>query len=334
MSKARDTADWGQYKPQRKNLIINGNFNVWQRGSSVNGITNGVYAADRWQYWFGDEILNVLKQGFSVGQTNVPNEPEFYAKHQLSGASASGQWWMVQKIEDVRTLAGEEATVSFYARSTVGTTLSGASMRQDFGSGGSTAVTTTGVVDDGTLTANVWKKITVSVSVPSISGKIIGTNHSLWLIIQLPDNLNADVDIAQVQVEKGIEATDFEFRSYAEEYHLCKRYYQKSFGINLTPADSQANNYHIATAYATSADRVFIPLPVEMRVAPTVTLYQPAAGGTSGRWAYYNGSAWVDYTNTVVATASAKYILIQSTGSFSLYDSHHTNGLWVADAEL
>ena len=53
MSRAYDNAADGRYQQGgRRNLIINGNFDVWQRGTTFNTATvSDHYSADRWKYY-------------------------------------------------------------------------------------------------------------------------------------------------------------------------------------------------------------------------------------------------------------------------------------------
>jgi hypothetical protein len=60
MSKALDIADYGQYPPVRKNLLINGNFDVWQRGTSFAAITNDDYSSDRWKWGFSGSMVTTM----------------------------------------------------------------------------------------------------------------------------------------------------------------------------------------------------------------------------------------------------------------------------------
>ncbi|MBT8450197.1 MAG: carbohydrate-binding protein CenC, partial [Gammaproteobacteria bacterium] len=66
--------------PTRKNLMGNGNFDVWQR-STLNQTTNGFYNADRWGMWAEQSTFTSSQQAFTLGQTDVPNNPKYYMRH-------------------------------------------------------------------------------------------------------------------------------------------------------------------------------------------------------------------------------------------------------------
>ena len=138
MSRAYDNAADGRYQQGgRRNLIINGNFNVAQRGTSSS--TNGYSSLDRWT-WSGTGTLS--QETFTVGQTDVPGEPEKYLKFAITTGAANTR--VEQRIEDVRTTAGQTFTISFYAK---GTNPAGGEIdiqcEQRFGSGGSNEVVLT-----------------------------------------------------------------------------------------------------------------------------------------------------------------------------------------------
>lgn len=249
----------------RKNYIINGNFDIWQRGTSLTGQTSSKYLADRWRTEPSTTTYDYNQGTFTVGQTDVPNNPQFYADFTITGADDNFR--PEQRIEDVRTLAGETITISFWAKYTTNPpTDFRTTIRQYFGSGGSSDVYT--VFASGQTLTTSWQKFEVTGTVPSISGKTIGTGNLLSISpFWNGNNETFDVQIAQVQVEKGSVATDFEVRPIGEEFALCQRYYLRwdydEFNIVQTVGMGCYNN---ATQILAIVNH-----PVKMRANPTLS---------------------------------------------------------------
>ena len=213
----------------RRNLIINGRFDFWQRGTSFTG---DEYTADRWNQARSGGTATVSRQAFTLGQTEVPGNPVYYL--QQSCSVGNGNCGINQKIEDVRTGAGGPMTVSFWAKGTnpPGYGYWAMQLWQRFGTGGSPSAN----VENNkqlTVTAN-WKKYSFTYELDSVSGKTLGSdnNHHVDLIIRQHagdgDTGAWELNLANVQVEFGRNATEFEHRSYGEELALCQRYYFKS----------------------------------------------------------------------------------------------------------
>jgi hypothetical protein len=243
-----------------RNRIINGNFDFWQRGTSSTFSASGPYLADRWAVG-GGTSTTVSRQSFTPGQTDVPGEPTYFLRWDITNNSQNYE--ANQKIEDVRTFAGQQATLSFYARRTSGTVSFGARIVQDFGTGGSPSSLVVTSLGTPSLTTS-WQKFTYTVSVPSISGKTLGTdgNSSLWTSLQIGNTGTGVIELAQVQLETGSVATPFERRSYGQELALCQRYYERT-GIVLLTA--------VTGRYQTGYWKV------SKRASPTLTL-TPASG--------------------------------------------------------
>ena len=219
-----------------RNLIINGNFDVWQRGTSFSASTSAIYTADRWFNQTSGGTVGTSLQEFTLGQTDVPNNPKYFLRHEVTVGNDNIR--LVNKIEGVNTFSGQTITVSYWARHLSGTLPSGgikAQLRQDFGTGGSPSSTVYVDSDNISLTSN-WQKFTVTFDVPSISGKIIGTDGNDYLGVALLWQVGTDttaytIDLAQVQAEVGSTATPFEHRPYGTELALCQRYYQVQRGF-------------------------------------------------------------------------------------------------------
>ena len=186
---------------------------------------------------------NGIRQDFTVGQTDVPGNPKHYLRHVVTSATGAGNFCIVrQKIEDVQSLAGETATLTFWAKADAARDIA-TEFLQAFGSGGSPSADVRAV---GTTTHSLttsWQKFSVVVSIPSISGKTIGTNEDSRLVILFWFDGGSDFDsrnnslghqsgtfdIAHVSLVKG-DASDeddpFGYRPMQQELALCQRYYQ------------------------------------------------------------------------------------------------------------
>lgn len=248
-----------------KNKIINGDFSVWQRGTS--SFSAPGYTADRWRYTAGNGGIGISQQTFTPGAAPVSGyEGKFFLRSVGSVASTSGTPTLEQRIEDVQTYAGQTVTVSFWAKSSASTIPSSIVLTQNFGSGGSTAVDTT-VVSSPSYTTS-WVRYSYTVAVPSISGKTVGTSSYLSLVFNFPLNTTwLSFDIWGVQVEAGSVVSPFQTSTGSAEGELaaCQRYYWRSTSTSSNSLGMVA----YAKATSTSAGWIQFTLPVTMRTSPT-----------------------------------------------------------------
>ena len=244
-----------------RNRIINGNFDVWQRGTSFAGVTATGYQADRWEVQpAAGCTMTISRQAFTAGQTDVPYEPSYFLRADITTAGSANSE-ISQKIEDVRTFAGQTIVASFYAKSTTGTQTLNCRFHQDFGSGGSTRVTT-GVTQK-VLTSS-WQKFTFTLTLGSISGKTIGTSSYLAFNFYWANSSTSnDVDLAQVQVEAGSVATPFENKNYGQELVASQRYFEKQV------AGSAYGEFGNGYAESASQSYISVRFAVEKRANPT-----------------------------------------------------------------
>ena len=232
-----------------RNKIINGNFDIWQRGTFLSSGTSARFLADRfWNNSIGS-TYTVSQQQFTNGQTDVPNNPNYFHRTVVSSVAGTGNFCVLrQSIESVKTLAGQTATLSFYAKADSNKIVS-VEFIQYFGTGGSPS---SNVREIGVQKLNLttsWQKFTVTANIPSIAGKTIGTDNNDYLAVafwfdagsdfdSLTDSLgqqSGTFDIAQVQLEEGPTATPFEHRPIGTELSLCERYYEKSYNLTTVP---------------------------------------------------------------------------------------------------
>jgi hypothetical protein len=230
-------------KSGRKNLIINGGFNVSQRGDYTTATTaaDNVYYLDRFKaatngasatvQHINNTTYNSLKMTATSTASGTLGAISFLEEFQ-KGKTLTASVRMKSNNSNARVLIYDG--VSFLATSSTHT-----------GDGSEEIITATGVVSTSATLLRVYTTIsTAGVGAVSItSGDYI--------------------EIAEVQLEVGSVATDFEHRSYGEELALCERYYWR-----LDRTAGGANT--IATGSNFSASIVVIFYPRVMRTSPTI----------------------------------------------------------------
>jgi len=243
-----------------RNAIINGGFDVWQRGTTFTA-TSG-YAADRWYYNNGGGSGTVSRQSFPPGQTEVPGNPAYFIRISRTAPAISGNTVLGTNIEDVRTLAGQRVTLSFWARVSSGTKQITTRVQQNFGTGGSSSVEAPGETHTITTT---WTRYVHTFDMPSIAGKTIGTNSRVFVRFLEEGLFTAfTLDIWGVQLHVGDVALPFQPRPYALEELLCQRYCQVRGGNSL------AETIGVGYVSTTNSATIHIPLPTRGRTTPTI----------------------------------------------------------------
>jgi len=277
LGNAIDTSVWNVgYGQAGKNKIINGNFGVWQRGTSFT--TDGAYTSDRWIV-DSNATFTASQQTFTPGAAPVAGyESQFYL--QIAKSAGGTYCDAKQRLEDVRTFAGQTITLSAYMRVSSGTASVEPYYNQVFGSGGSASVNSS--VTAQTITSS-WARYSFTFAIPSVSGKTIGT--SSYLELYLPRIVTASavtVQIWGVQAEVGSIATPFQTASGGSpqaELAMCQRYYFRNGGLSAYMALGGG------TAESTTKVDIQVAAPATMRALPTAVDFstiavQPYGTGT------------------------------------------------------
>lgn len=323
-----------------RNKLINGDFNIWQRGSSkVVGAGQELFSADRFLAASGaGGALNITRAELDQDVIFAGSSPVSALVLNVTTAPSSGIRFE-QRIEDVRTLAGRTATFSAYLKN-----LSGASqtylfnINQNFGGGGSAGVQAAGVVSV-TLAAGEAKYFEGTFVVPSVAGKIIGTNSYLTIGLSLANNVTGSFVTTMWQLEHGRVRTPFEFRPISVELPLCQRYYEKSFALNVAPGSGTGVGNVLTTGTqilgaSTSQSGPTIYFKNTKRgigVLPTVTIYNPATAGSNQ---IQNSNLGVACTASTVSSRSPSGFTVNYTSPASSAVGHIIAFEWDADAEI
>jgi hypothetical protein len=249
-----------------KNKIINGDFGIWQRGTTFSPTSAAqIYLADRWCiYQNGSGTFTVSQQAFDYSASPAADKlpitgynPAYFTRLAITTLGTTSAFEYEQKIEDVKTFANQTVTISFWGKSPTSTGIS-FYYRQNFGSGGSSSVQ--GPTQSFALTTS-WQRYSYTVTLGTIVGKTIGTGNNLEIIFNATTSANQTWDIWGVQVEAGSVATPFTTASgtLQGELALCQRY-----------LPSLATYSYIVGGSSSSTNSYFCPtFQVMPRVAPT-----------------------------------------------------------------
>jgi hypothetical protein len=200
----------------RKNLIINGDMRVSQRGSwtTATAIINMAYTLDRWQ-------TGIAGTGAASTLQDLTGSVKLIAT-----AAFTGQTRIMYNFENsglYSRISNKTLTLSAWVKSN--TPNARISLWQGAWKGFTVNHSGSGE----------WENISVTKTIGDISGLY---NGNLIMHAGLDGFNSADVaisigdyiEVKEVQLELGSVATDFEHRSYGEELALCQRYYEKYSG--------------------------------------------------------------------------------------------------------
>ena len=263
----------------RRNLCINGNFKIWQRGTSIaggaSGNTTSTYkyvTADRWQTYF----YNTYARQDSV----LPTGERVYSLRETFNVTRN---FFDHIIEDGGRIfnQGDYITISFWAKT------SGPSTGVSLGfywydgpnwNGGT--FTNSGIRNNVIIEGSEWKYYTATTQIPAnannrqhLAIEFDNNNYGGWTQLSGTDWW----EFANIQIEKGKVATEFEQRSYGEELALCQRYYYKTI-VYLQSYQLSGQDYSILLNH-----------PVELR------------SGTSWTATSLGDSYTVNITNTTIS---------------------------------
>jgi hypothetical protein len=332
-----------------RNKIQNGNFNIWQRGTASVTVptANSAYLADRWSLVCGSTGSVAMAQSTNVSGVNgTYNDIRLSqtATTNTPGAGSSVLFRQIIEGYNIIPLNNQQFTLSFWAKTnlvgTYGVSFQDSTQSVSYvrdlvvantnwnkyvytfthTTGGGTWNYTTGVGLYFQI-AMVAGSTFQHASGDNISGLYFGTSAmtNTWTT-----SSSNTMDIAQVQLEQGPTATQFEQLDFQQELTRCQRYCWINSG--------QTNVYiYAASSPTTSSLAGLINFPVIMRIPPTFTFAgtnthfsSVRADGTA------NGAA---NTNPTVSATSTSVSLV-ALGSAATFAGTYTfvNVYWNAGA--
>jgi hypothetical protein len=192
------------------NLLINGDFQVWQRGTSFTSSSTNAYAADR---WLCASISNIGISKIDTGGVRLTNTTAFTSNCRFH-----------QYIEVPKSLQGKTVTLSVSMKSSASGKVAALSIasydRQTIYKSKVIALTTTSTVYSVTATLPVGQD-TIFI------GLALSTDTSDYIGLISPTTFPVcTIDIDWFKLEQGLIVTPFVSRLYGEELALCQRYYE------------------------------------------------------------------------------------------------------------
>ena len=304
---AGSLAGYLDFLPNR-NRIINGAFDVWQRGGGGFIATDGMYTADQWRYsqTGAGGTHTVTRVDQPTGSTLIAGmNPGYYLRLSNTVVGSATAQIIGQRIEDVRTLAGESCTLSAWVKGTAtGIT---AKAVQNFGTGGSPSSAVTTTLGTATPTTS-WVRLHVHFTMPNLSGKTIGTGGNSFVEIQFDCGSSlGTLDLWGVQLEQNTTQTAFEKESLQTTISKCERYF-------YTLTTSSEANLAVMTANAVSTTGLYASSnhPTTMRATPIVTV-----SAMDWAWGYSTGGniTLTTFTGASTGTSSRRLLMAGSVAA-------------------
>jgi hypothetical protein len=311
----------------RRNYLINGNFDSWQYATSQ---TNAGYGSDdRWNN-FNSGSTKTHSQVACTDTERALFSSSKFSRTVVSSIAGAGNYVLkTQGIENVTLLAGKTVTLSFWAKADGNKNIA-IEFYQNFGYGGSPSIVVTGIGSQLVSLTNTWQKKTITLTVPSIVGKTLGTDgvHTSSFVVNIwfdaGSNYNARAanlgqqsgtfDIAQVKLEDGSVATDG-WHPYDGEFggevQACQRYYE-------------VFNTSFIASYAVNGNNLggYLSFLTPKRVSPTLVVAGDATSHT-------NVNVGISYQTAITKLGFVEYRVMQGTAGAMQFSTTFT-----ASAEL
>lgn len=274
------------------NLIINGAFDFWQRGTSFTSGNPQIYTSDRWV--FGRDAFTAAST--ATRQSGPTNGSTYCLRMQRNdGTSSTARMYVFQMIEleIAKRLAGQTVQLSFKARRSSG--FSGTTFRAKVVTGNSATQQTTSTYFNSGITgmANTTNEFTItstsSFDTYSMSAIVpAGTTHVVIDFSYLPSGTAATdyVEFTDVMLNVGDVAAPFVYfnKTLAGELISCQRYYEKSYNLDTAPGTATGPSRPGGLGSIARPDNnVFAvnPFKVTKRAIPTVVFWDTDIASTT-----------------------------------------------------
>jgi len=354
--------------PELRNFAINGNFDFWQRGTSIALTTANVYQADRFSALRSSSWTGTYSQSTDVPTAAQSGFQSRFSALITNGTGAAGiasdfyfKEYLVEG-QDYQALHGRPCRLQFWVKSSVPGTYSCsfANLLRD------RSYIATYTINS----ANTWERKTIDLVMDStgtwqfdnaaglrvrwilqagstwqnsagswLSGNYYASNgQTNWAATTGATFQVAQVAIYQIQAGSGVILPFVRAgRTIQQELAMCQRYYEKSYDIDTAPGTNTNPGRFVQTgsASATSIDAMGIKFAVAKRTI-SYSMVGYRASGTLNLW------DWNDQATSNTGTplfgslgmSGLQVGLSPVSGSPTAGRAAIVIGHWTCDAEL
>jgi hypothetical protein len=347
-----------------KNRIINGAMVLDQRnaGALINPAVSG-YTVDRWYYYQSQTSKGTIGQNAGsvtppVGFTNYLG----FTSTSAYSINSTDQFFIQQPIEGFNfadlgfgSANAKTVTLSFQVYSSLTGTFGGALQNS--------AATRNYPFTYTISTANTWTQISVTIAGDTTGTWVGATNGTgIKVVFSLGSGTSqsatagawtgtsfitsatgatsvvgtngATFYITGVQLEKGTQATAFDYRDFGNELRLCQRYFEKTYDLTTAPGTNTGSSRWWFNGTNDNGGNGYFPIyfKVIKRADPTITFYQ--VGGTAGSWNYHSAATGATTGTAGVSVSGTGNMTCYTLASGGAFLGMFTSGHWTASSEL
>ena len=337
-----------------KNAIINGDFNIWQRGISFVGLTGITYTADRFYYnRIGAMSHDVSRSSDTPTIAQAGRGFNYSALIDCQtidssiGATDFCEFSTAIEGYNFLPLAQKTMTLSFWVKATkigiycvyLANSINDRSYIAEYTINASDTWEFKTITIAASPSAGTWNYtngVGIRVGFVLAAGSNLQTTKDAWQAgtyfatanqVNACDNVANNFRLCGIQLETGSVATDFENRSFQQEVTLCQRYFEKSYDLGTAPGSITSAGCHCYTNQNTQGNRTTSYFKVAKRATPAVTSYSVSTGATGKMRVASNAT---DTNSAVGDIGECSFTNAPSTTTTLSELYYH----WTANAEL
>lgn len=307
-----------------KNKIVNGGFDLWTKGTTLNNVSNDTYTADHWI------MINDAVGTINITQQNIASQGLGlnYALRFEKSAGASNRFVLINLEQNVYDCIGKTVTFSFYARkgSALTSDLS-VSISTRASKYGPTYDAGGGTVSNSSLNTSTFTRFSYTFPITTAST----TNNAIYFETEFAltqaGASGAYIEIAGVQLEIGSIATPFTRSGGNSNLEVVSAGSYQQDGVLVSTA-AYPNTYTTNTGSGNNAWAGYVVAGKNYLINGAFDYWQRGTTSTTvgaylaDRW-YSIGTGPVTYSQDTGVPTGFKYSIKSVAGGTGAYAEHY-----------